>query len=158
MEDFVTEFMEEAIRLSLEKMQQKEGGPFGAVIVRNGEIIARGWNRVSSTNDPTAHAEIVAIKEACLKIGDFWLGGCDLYVNCEPCPMCLGAIYWSGIKRVFFAATRKDAAGAGFADNYIYEELFKPVADRNMVMTQMMRDSALPVFEIWDKMEDKIEY
>jgi len=152
------EFMAEAIRLSVEKVSAKEGGPFGAVIVRNGEIIGRGWNRVTSTNDPTAHAEIVAIREACRKKENFWLGDCEMYVNCEPCPMCLAAIYWAGISHVYYAATREDAAGVGFGDCYIYDEVTKPISARNLKMDQGMRDVALEAFEIWDKMEDKIEY
>lgn len=152
------EFMAEAIRLSLEKMKKLEGGPFGAVIVRKGAIIARGWNRVTSTNDPTAHAEITAIREACKTLDSFWLGDCQIYVNCEPCPMCLSAIYWAGIKEVFYAATRKDAAGIGFGDEYIYSEVVKPLEERNIEMEQIMRDKALEAFDIWDKMEGKVEY
>jgi len=152
------QFMAEAIRLSVEKMRAGEGGPFGAVIVRNGEIVARGWNRVTSLNDPTAHAEIVAIREACRELETFWLGDCEIYVNCEPCPMCLAAIYWSGIPRVFYAATGGDAAGSGFADEYIKRELAAPMSERNMIMEQAMRPEALEAFRIWDSLEDKIEY
>ncbi|MBU0481663.1 MAG: nucleoside deaminase [Proteobacteria bacterium] len=152
------EFMAEAIRLSVEKMQEMEGGPFGAVIVRNGRIIARGWNRVTSTNDPTAHAEIVAIREACRELNNFWLGDCRIYVSCEPCPMCLAAIYWAGIRQLYYAAERKDAAEVGFGDEYIYNEIIKPIGDRNLEMTQMMREKALAAFAIWDTMENKIEY
>ena len=152
------EFMAEAIRLSVEKMKDLEGGPFGAVITRDGRIIARGWNQVTSTNDPTAHAEMVAIREACQELGNFWLGDCQIYINCEPCPMCLSAIYWAGIKHVYYAATKEDAADIGFGDGYIYKEVVKPVSDRNLEMVQMMRDKALAAFTIWDKIEDKIEY
>jgi tRNA(Arg) A34 adenosine deaminase TadA len=151
-------FMAEAIRLSVEKMQAHEGGPFGAVIVRKGEIVARGWNRVTSTNDPTAHAEMVAIREASRLLGNFWLGDCEIYVNCEPCPMCLAAIYWAGIPRVYYAATDKDAAEAGFADAYIYSELRRPTAERNLAMEQGMRPEALAAFRLWGEMSDRIEY
>jgi tRNA(Arg) A34 adenosine deaminase TadA len=152
------EFMAEAIRLSVEKMRAGEGGPFGAVIVRNGEAVARGWNRVTSLNDPTAHAEIVAIREACRVLRTFWLGDCEIYVNCEPCPMCLAAIYWAGIPRVYYAATGQDAAGVGFADEYIYRELLTPMNERNLTMKQIMRQEALEAFHIWAELEDKIEY
>jgi len=152
------EFMAEAIRLSVEKMQAGEGGPFGAVIVRKGEIVARGWNRVTSSNDPTAHAEIVAIRETCRVLNTFWLGDCEIYVNCEPCPMCLAAIYWAGIPRVYYAATGRDAAGVGFADEYIYRELVSPIDQRNLTMEQTMRQEALEAFRLWEDLEDKIEY
>lgn len=151
-------FMAEAIRLSIEKMEAGEGGPFGAVVVRDGRIVGRGWNRVTSTNDPTAHAEIVAIREACRELNTFWLGDCELYVNCEPCPMCLAAIYWAGIGRVYHGAVRQDAADIGFGDAYIAGELAKPAAERNLRIEQGMREEALEAFAIWDKMEDKIEY
>ncbi len=151
-------FMAEAIRLSVEKMQAGEGGPFGAVIVRDGEVVARGWNRVTSSNDPTAHAEIEAIREACRVLDTFWLGDCEIYVNCEPCPMCLAAVYWAGIPRLFYAATGKDAAGIGFADRYILEELHRPVAERNLAMEQAMRREALEAFRLWEAKEDRIEY
>ncbi len=151
-------FMAEAIRLSVEKMHAGEGGPFGAVVVRNGEIVARGWNRVSSTNDPTAHAEIVAIREACQIMGTFWLGDCEIYANCEPCPMCLAAIYWAGIPRLYYAASAADAATAGFADAYIYSELLSPPAARNLSMEQAMREEALVAFNLWEEKADKVEY
>ena len=157
-EQMEKEFMAEAIRLSVEKMQAREGGPFGAVIVRKGDIVARGWNRVTSSNDPTAHAEIVAIREACRVLNSFWLGDCEIYVSCEPCPMCLAAIYWAGIPRLYYAASARDAAGAGFADQYIYRELLSPVGERNLSMEQAMRQEALTAFRLWDKLEDKIEY
>jgi len=151
-------FMREAIRLADEKMRANEGGPFGAVVVREKEIIARGWNRVTSTLDPTAHAEIVAIRAAARVVGDFWLAGCDIYINCEPCPMCLGAIYWAGINRIFYAATREDAAAIGFADEYIYREIAKPPQMRKLEMVQMLRGENVPVFEAWLDKEDRIEY
>lgn len=152
------DFMAEAIRLSIEKMKEKEGGPFGAVVVRDGKIISRGWNQVTSTNDPSAHAEIVAIREACSNLQTFWLGDCELYVSCEPCPMCLAAVYWSGIKKIYYAADREDAANAGFADGYIYKELGKQEAERNLRVERGMRDVALEAFNLWNKMEDKLEY
>jgi guanine deaminase len=152
------EFMAEAISLSIKKMQAGEGGPFGAVVVRDGEIISRGWNQVTSVNDPTAHAEIVAIRNACKELDSFWLGDCELYVNCEPCPMCLAASYWSGIKKIYYGAGRHDAADIGFGDDYIGREIVKPLAERNMAMEQGMRDQALEAFEIWANKEDKVEY
>ena len=151
-------FLAEAIRLSVEKMHAGEGGPFGAVIVRKGEIVARGWNQVVSTNDPTAHAEMVAIREACRVLGTFWLGDCEIYANCEPCPMCLAAIYWAGIPLLYYAATAADAAKAGFADAYIYEELLMPPAARNLCVEQAMREEALIAFKLWEEKADKIEY
>ncbi len=153
-----TAFMEEAIAISLQKMQENEGGPFGAVIVKEGTIIARGWNRVTSANDPTAHAEITAIREACRVVKTFWLGDCEMYVNCEPCPMCLAAIYWAGIPRIYYAASRHDAADIGFGDAYIYDEIAKMNADKNLDMIQVMRDEALPVLASWEDKDDKIEY
>jgi tRNA(Arg) A34 adenosine deaminase TadA len=152
------DFMAEAIRLSIEKMRAGEGGPFGAVVVQNGGIISRGWNQVTATNDPSAHAEIVAIRKACQKLATFRLADCELYVNCEPCPMCLAAAYWAGIRRVHYAASRQDAAQAGFADDYIARELAKPMAARNLQSEQGMRDKALEAFAIWAKLADKIEY
>ena len=152
------EFMAEAISLSIDKMQAGEGGPFGALVVRNSEIVSRGWNQVTTINDPTAHAEIVAIREACRELDTFWLGDCELYVNCEPCPMCLAAIYWAGIRKIYYGADRQDAANIGFGDEYIGKELVKPLAERTIEVEQGMRDRALEAFDIWDKKEDKIEY
>jgi len=150
--------MLEAIRLSAEMMRRGEGGPFGAVVVKAGRIIARGYNRVTSTNDPTAHAEIVAIRAACGQLADFRLTGCDLYVNCEPCPMCLAAIYWAHIDRVFYAGTKEDAAAIGFDDDFIYHELKLPLPERRLRMTQMLREEAVAVFKEWQAKEDKILY
>jgi len=150
--------MMEAIRLSVEKMQAGEGGPFGAVIVRGGEVLARGWNRVTSTNDPTAHAELVAIREACRVLQNFWLGDCEIYVSCEPCPMCLAAIYWAGIPKVYYAAVAADAAAVGFADAYIYRELANPPAQRNLDMQQTKRREALAAFQLWEAKLDRLEY
>lgn len=151
-------FLSEAIRLSVEKMEGGEGGPFGAVIVRSGEIIARGWNMVTSTNDPTAHAEVVVIREACRILQTFWLGDCEIYLSCEPCLMCLAAIYWAGIPRVFYAATAEDAAAAGFADAYIRRELTSPPAQRNIEMQQAQRREAQVAFKLWEAKADKVEY
>jgi tRNA(Arg) A34 adenosine deaminase TadA len=151
-------FLTEAIRLSVEKMQAGEGGPFGAVIVRSGEIIARGWNMVTSTNDPTAHAEMVAIREACRILETFWLGDCEIYVSCEPCLMCLAAIYWAGIPKVFYAATAEDAAAVGFADAYIRQELTSPQEKRNLEMQQGQRQEAQAAFQLWEAKADKLEY
>lgn len=124
------EYLRLAIELSREKMEANEGGPFGAVIVRDGQIIGRGWNRVTSTNDPTAHAEVVAIRDACQQVKNFTLAGCELYTSCEPCPMCLAAIYWSRLDRIYFASTAQDSAAADFDDQNIYCELSLPIANR----------------------------
>jgi tRNA(Arg) A34 adenosine deaminase TadA len=150
--------MREAIRLSLEKMRAGFGGPFGAVIVHQGNIIARGWNQVTSSGDPTAHAEVVAIREACRHLGDFRLAGCELYTSCEPCPMCLGAIYWSRLDRLYFAAGRQDAARVGFDDEFLYTELNLPLARRRVPTAQVLRDEALPAFAEWEAKPDKVPY
>lgn len=151
-------FLREAIRLSREKMEANAGGPFGAVIVRNGEILARGWNQVTSKNDPTAHAEIVAIRTACEVLNSFTLNGCEIFSSCEPCPMCLAAIYWARIDRITFAATQSDAADADFDDHHFYEELRKPVEQRMIPVTQSLRDEAIVVFEMWRRKLDRIRY
>jgi tRNA(Arg) A34 adenosine deaminase TadA len=150
--------MREAIRLSLEKMRAGQGGPFGAVIVRDGEIIARGWNQVTSANDPTAHAEVVAIRAACQRLGTFRLDGCEIYASCEPCPMCLSAIYWARLGRLCFAATRQDAADAGFDDDFIYREIPKPPGERALPTTQVLRAAALAAFAEWKAKGDKTPY
>ncbi|MBU4263952.1 MAG: nucleoside deaminase [Proteobacteria bacterium] len=150
--------MHEAIRLSLEKSLQGEGGPFGAVIVRDGKIISRGWNQVLKNNDPTCHAEMVAIRKACHKLKDYSLAGCSIYVNCEPCPMCLSALYWAGIDKIYFAAGRKDAADLGFVDDFLYQELLRQPDDRKIPIKQAMRTEALAVFKQWAKLDDKIIY
>ena len=150
--------MQEAIRLSIEKMRAGDGGPFGAVVVRDGEMIGRGWNQVTTANDPTAHAEIAAIREACLRLGTFRLDGCELYASCEPCPMCLGAIYWARISRLYFAATREDAAAAGFDDELIYREIPLAIADRRLPAVQLLRESALAAFAEWRVKPDRIDY
>ncbi len=150
--------MLEAIRLSREKMRRGDGGPFGAVVVRRGNIIARGWNRVTSANDPTAHAEVTAIREACRKLKTFRLDDCALYASCEPCPMCLAAIYWARIKMVYFAATRRDASHAGFDDDWIFRELSRPASRRTISMKQLLRTEAQKVFVEWKCKTDKIHY
>ena len=152
------EFMREAIRLSVSNMQAGHGGPFGAVMVKDGQIIARGFNQVTSTHDPTCHAEVDAIRKACKELGTFQLNGCDLYTSCEPCPMCLGAIYWARPARVFYGNTKADAAAIGFDDQFIYEELDRPMADRKLPMTQLLRDEALAGFRAWTELEGKTEY
>jgi len=150
--------MRAAIRLSLAKMRANCGGPFGAVVVRHGKIIARGWNQVTSTNDPTAHAEVTAIRAACKKLKTFQLDDCELYTSCEPCPMCLAAIYWSRLKKVYFANTRQDAAKISFDDDLIYRELAQPVSRRKVPMKQLLRPEALKVFAEWKAKPDKIHY
>ena len=153
-----TKFMRAAIRLSLERMRRNDGGPFGAVVVRRGNIVGRGWNRVTSTNDPTAHAEIMAIRDACRRLRTFRLDKCELYASCEPCPMCLAAIYWSRIGKIFYANTRRDAAAIGFDDDSIYREVAQPVSRRKIPMKQLLRKDALKVFAEWKKKPDKIRY
>tara|TARA_B100001123_G_scaffold355489_1_gene408595 strand:- start:13 stop:477 length:465 start_codon:yes stop_codon:yes gene_type:complete len=151
------EFMKRAIELSIESVN-KGGGPFGCVIVKNEKIISEGSNKVTSSNDPTAHGEIVAIREACKKINNFSLGGCELYSNCEPCPMCLSAIYWARIDKIYYANTREDARKIDFDDSLIYAELQKSIDKRKILMIQMMRSEALKAFELWDKKTDKVKY
>ena len=152
------EFMQEAIRLSIENVTSGNGGPFGAVIVKDGKIIARGVNGVTSTNDPTAHAEVVAIRNACKELGSFQLDGCEIYTSCEPCPMCLGAIYWARPDKMYFANTKKDAAEIHFDDQFIYEELELPYNNRRLETVQMMRQEALEAFKIWSESINKIKY
>jgi guanine deaminase len=152
------DFMREAIRLSIDNVKLRNGGPFGAVIVKDGKIIARGFNQVTSTNDPTAHAEVVAIREACKELGSFQLTGCELYTSCEPCPMCLGAIYWARPDKMYFANTKLDAAAIGFDDQFIYEEIELPVTSRHLATEQMMNQEALVAFKEWQQKTDKIEY
>lgn len=150
--------MLEAIRLSETGMAINKGGPFGAVIVKDGKIIARGYNCVVSTNDPTAHAEIVAIREACRVLSSFNLQDCDIYSSCEPCPMCLSAIYWARIGKVYYANTREDAAEIGFDDSLIYTEICKSIPERNIVMRQIGRKEAILVFRKWQQKADKVMY
>jgi len=151
------EFMKRAIELSVENVD-KGGGPFGSVIVKNNKIIAEGANKVTSTNDPTAHGEIVAIREACKKLNNFNLNGSELYSSCEPCPMCLSAIYWARISKIYFANSREDAQKIDFDDSLIYSELQKNINGRKIPMIQMMRNEALRAFELWDKKIDKVKY
>ncbi len=151
-------FMRMAIAQAHMGMIQNEGGPFGAVIVRGGEVIAVGNNRVTSTNDPTAHAEIVAIREACRKLNTFQLQDCVLYTSCEPCPMCLGAIYWARPSKIFFACTRHDAAAIDFDDDFIYAEIAMPLHARRIQTAQLLREEALSVFEAWKNKQDKTLY
>jgi tRNA(Arg) A34 adenosine deaminase TadA len=151
-------FMRAAIRLSLEKMRRGHGGPFGAVVVRRGKIVGRGWNRVTSANDPTAHAEVTAIREACRRLKTFRLEDCEIYASCEPCPMCLATIYWARIGKIFYAGARRDAAAIGFDDDLIYREMARPVSRRKIPMRQLLRGEALKVFKEWQDKPDKIRY
>ena len=151
-------FMREAIRISREGMEANDGGPFGAVVVKDGEIIGRGNNQVTSSNDPTAHAEVVAIRNACTHLGSFQLDGCIVYTSCEPCPMCLGAIYWARPDKIFFACSREDAAAIDFDDDFIYKEINVPVSERKIPSKQILQDEGRLVFDAWRDKEDKIEY
>ena len=151
------EFMKRAIELSIESVKNG-GGPFGSVIVKDNKIVAEGSNKVTLSNDPTAHGEIVAIREACKKLNNFNLEECELYSNCEPCPMCLSAIYWARIKKIYFANTREDARKIDFDDSFIYSELKKNMDERKISMIQIMRNEALKAFELWDKKTDKVKY
>ena len=151
------EFMKKAIDLSIESVNNG-GGPFGCVIVKDNKIIAEGSNKVTSNNDPTAHGEIVAIRAACEKLNNFNLNGCELYSNCEPCPMCLSAIYWARIDKIYYANTREDAQKIDFDDSFIYSEFQKDINQRKIPMFQIMRNEALKAFELWDKKKDKIKY
>ena len=151
------EFMKRAIELSIDSVN-KGGGPFGCVIVKDDKIIAEGYNKVTSTNDPTAHGEVVAIRQACKNLNNFNLSGHELYSTCEPCPMCLSAIYWAHIDKIYYANTRNDAANIDFDDSLIYLELQTDVKKRTIPMVQMMRDEALKAFDLWNKKTDKIKY
>src|SRR3989344_9480205 len=154
----IRKFMRIAVELSQEGMRKNKGGPFGAGIVKNNRIVGRGFNRVTSGNDPTAHAEVVAIRDACKRLRTFQLDGCELFTSCEPCPMCLGAIYWARPKAVYYANTRKDAASIGFDDEFLYHELTVPLSQRKIPIAQILRDEALEVFREWEKMENKVRY
>jgi tRNA(Arg) A34 adenosine deaminase TadA len=151
-------FMREAVELSRRKMQEGCGGPFGALVVSDGRVVGRGWNAVTSTNDPTAHAEIVAIREACRELGVFHLDGAVLYASCEPCPMCLAAAYWARVARICYGGTRQDAAEAGFADAHIYREMSLDPGERRIPMVSVMRDEALDAFRAWTQKDDRIAY
>ncbi|MGB4957960.1 MAG: nucleoside deaminase [Saprospiraceae bacterium] len=158
MSDGNPEFMKEAIRLSVANVEDGKGGPFGAVIVKDGKIIARGVNNVTGGNDPTAHAEVVAIRNACQVLGSFQLDGCDIYTSCEPCPMCLGAIYWARPDKMYYANNKEDAAAIEFDDQFIYEEMARPIGERKLFTQQMMRGEAMEAFEKWKTSLKKIEY
>ena len=150
-------FMQQAIDLSIESVANG-GGPFGAVIVRNGEVIATGTNRVTATCDPTAHAEVSAIRAACAKLKEFKLSGCTIYSSCEPCPMCLSALYWAGVERIFYGNTKSDAKAINFDDSFIYDQLELKYEDRSIKCEHFMRSNALRAFRKWDEKTDKIEY
>lgn len=151
-------FLRDAIDLAVENVKAGRGGPFAALVVQDGAVLSTGTNLVTTRNDPTAHAEITAIRAACKARSDFHLDGCTLISTCEPCPMCLGAIYWAQLDRVVFAATQADAADAGFDDRHIYKEIDKPPSDRQIPMTQHLRDEAQRPFEAWAEFEDRVEY
>jgi guanine deaminase len=151
-------WMRAAIGLSLEKMRSGEGGPFGAVVVRDGRIVGRGWNQVTSANDPTAHAEVTAIRDACRRLKTYQLTDCELYTSCEPCPMCLSAIYWARIPLVYYGNTRKDAARIAFDDDFIYREVALPLKQRSVRMKPLLRKEALAAFLEWKQKPDKISY
>jgi guanine deaminase len=151
-------FMRKAIGLAQNGMDANRGGPFGAIVVKNGEVIGEGFNCVTSTNDPTAHAEIVAIRKACEKLGSFQLEDCVIYTSCEPCPMCLGAVYWARPEKMFFACTREDAANIEFDDQFIYDEIERPIENRQIKSINFLRDEGLKVFENWANKTDKTEY
>jgi tRNA(Arg) A34 adenosine deaminase TadA len=151
-------FMREAIRLSLRHMRKGRGGPFGAVVVRNGRIAGRGWNAVTSSNDPTAHAEVMAIREACGRLKTFQLDDCEMYTSCEPCPMCLAAIYWARIPVLYYANTRRDAARIAFDDAEIYRELALPMRRRKLLMKPLLRQEAMEAFQEWSRRKDKVRY
>lgn len=151
-------FMEQAIRLAVENVRSGRGGPFAALVVKESRIIASGSNCVTSTNDPTAHAEVTAIREACRALNSFQLTGCEIYTSCEPCPMCLGAIYWARPDRVYFAATASDAAAAGFDDSFIYEELKRAHSARRIPFEALMREAGLEPFRVWMQKDDRIRY
>jgi tRNA(Arg) A34 adenosine deaminase TadA len=151
-------FLHKAIEMAVQNVTAGQGGPFAALIVQEGEVIGRGTNVVTTINDPTAHAEVTAIRRACDAQDDFELTGCTMYATCEPCPMCLGAAYWARLDRVYYAATREDAAAAGFDDDHIYEELSKPPSDRRLPMTQTLQGEARRPFEAWNDYEDRVHY
>ena len=152
------QFMLEAIELSRKGISENQGGPFGCVVVRGDEIIGRGWNKVTSTNDPTAHAEVVAIRDACSRLNHFQLLDCEIYTSCEPCPMCMGAIYWARPRKVFFGNSREDAAAIGFDDSLIYTEVSSPTHMRQIPMSCLAADHAIKVFQEWKNKPGKIAY
>ena len=152
------EYMSEAVKAALKGIQNNEGGPFGCIVVKNGEIVGRGNNLVTSTNDPTAHGEITAIRDACKNLNSFQLDGCIIYTSCEPCPMCLGAIYWSRAEKVYYGCNQKDAAAIGFDDEFIYREIDVAKEQRKIPFVQIARNVAIEAFEEWTKKENKIDY
>jgi len=151
-------YMKEAIDLSIRMMRRGKGGPFGAIVVRKGKVVGKGCNQVTSSNDPTAHAEIVAIRDACSRLKTFQLDDCDLYTSCEPCPMCLSAVYWARIRKLYYGNTRKDAAKIAFDDDFIYKEVALPIGRRKLVMKQLLHEEALKAFEEWERKTDKVPY
>src|SRR5690349_24276766 len=151
-------FMREAIRLSIQMMRRGAGGPFGAIVVKKNRIVGRGWNQVTSSNDPTAHAEVAAIRDACRRLKVFQLDDCELYTSCEPCPMCLAAIYWARCRKIYYANTRRDAARIEFDDDFIYREVAAPIGRRKLPMQQLLRSEAITVFQEWRNKADKIRY
>lgn len=151
-------FMQMAIKLSEKNVVEHIGGPFGAVVVKDGKVVAKSGNKVTSTNDPTAHAEVSAIRLACKKLKNFDLSGCTIYTSCEPCPMCLSAIYWARVDVVYYGNTKKDAADINFDDDFIYEEIQKPMEERKLPIKQLMREEALQVFKLWEETETKLNY
>ncbi|MBW5447584.1 tRNA-specific adenosine deaminase [Cohnella sp. CFH 77786] len=150
--------MKEAVRLAAENVTSSHGGPFGAIVVKDGKIIGRGRNEVTCSNDPTAHAEVQAIREACRHLNSFQLTGCEIYTSCEPCPMCIGAIYWARPDAVYYACTKEDAAAIGFDDRFIYEEIALPMEQRSIRMKRMLTDQFMAPFELWRASSNKIEY
>jgi len=153
-----TQFMDQAIKIAIQGVVKNDGGPFGCIIVKDGKIIGSGNNKVTSSNDPTAHAEIIAIRDACQKLNSFQLDDCVIYTSCEPCPMCLGAIYWARPKKVYYGSNKSDAAKIGFDDDFIYKELDLDIAKRSISFEQLNRKNALEAFKAWEKKEDKTEY
>lgn len=147
-----------AIELATRNVESGQGGPFGAVIVRDGQVVAAAANSVTRTNDPTAHAEVNAIRAACAKLGTFQLDGCDVYTSCEPCPMCLAALYWSRCRTIFFGNTAKDAAAAGFDDSFLYDEVARPASERSIPIRQVLGDEAIASFDVWRKSTQRIDY
>jgi guanine deaminase len=158
MAELEEKFMRRAIAVALENVRSGAGGPFAALIVKGRAVIAQGTNRVTSTNDPTAHAEIVAIREACRVLQNFQLQGCELYTTCEPCPMCLGAIYWARPTRIFYAATHAEAAAAGFDDKFIHEEMNRPTEQRRIPRTQILHGESQAIFAAWAAQENRQSY
>ncbi|MFV2007594.1 MAG: nucleoside deaminase [Longimicrobiales bacterium] len=151
-------FLRHAIKIAIENVESCEGGPFGAVVVRDNQVVATGVNRVTSMNDPTAHAEMMAVREACRVLGDFQLTGCEVYCSSEPCPMCMGAIYWARAERIYYAATRVDAAAVGFDDQFIYDELAMEIAGRSIPARRMLAEEALTPFEHWVAQQGRVDY